>query len=101
MKKRRRRYTIEQIEEAVRLVRVSGQPASKVARDLGIPKSTLHTWLEQALIDAGEGPPGAATSDEKEELRLLRRENAQLRKERDFLKKATAFFAKDSSGDIS
>jgi transposase len=54
-------------------------------------------WCRQAKVDTGKGPPGALTSDEKSELTQLRREVRQLRMERDFLKKTTAFFAKEST----
>jgi transposase len=98
MGRKRDRYTAEQKQEAIRLVKVSGRPVVKVAEDLGIPQSTLWRWLAQARIDAGEGPPGALTSAERAELAKLRRENRTLRMERDFLKKAAAFFAKDKAG---
>lgn len=97
--KKRREYTLEQKREAVKLVRVSGQSIAQVARDLDIPDNTLWNWINLARIDVGEGPAGALTTEEREELRRLRRENRQLRMERDFLKKATAFFAKE--GDDS
>lgn len=93
-KKKYREYTKEQKAEALKLVRVSGQPITQVARDLDIPENTLWNWVNRARIDAGEGPPEALTTEEREELRRLRRENARLRLERDFLKKAAAFFAK-------
>ena len=94
-KKKYRTYSREQREEAVKLVRVSGQSLAQVARDLDIPENTLWNWVNRARIDAGEGPPGALTTDEREELRRLRRENIRLRMERDFLKKAAAFFARE------
>jgi transposase len=96
---KRREYTGEQKDEAVRLVRVSGQSVAQVARDLGLPENTLWNWAHRARIDAGEGPPEALTTAEREELRRLRRENRRLRMERDFLKKATAFFARETDED--
>lgn len=96
-KKTRRKYTKEQKEDAVRLVRVSGQSVAQTARDLGIPQNTLNKWVNQAKIDAGEGPDGAYTTEEKEELRKLRKELRRVTMERDFLKKAAAYFAKDES----
>ena len=95
MTRKRRRYSPEQKAEAVRLVKEVGNP-SQVARDLGIERSVVASWVKQAKIDTGEGPEGALTTDEKEELRRLRRENRTLRMERDFLKKAAAFFAKEN-----
>lgn len=94
---RGRRYPAEQKAEAVKLVRVSGQSVQQVAKDLGIPQSTLTRWVYQSRVDAGEGPPEALTTAERAELARLRRENRVLRMERDFLKKATAFFAKEDS----
>ena len=62
------------------------------AKDLEVARS----WVKQADIDDGQGPEGALTTEEREELRRLRRDNRRLTMERDFLKKAAAFFAKDS-----
>lgn len=90
----RRKYTPEQRADAVRLVREVGNLA-QVARDLDLDENTLRRWMKQAEIDEGRGPEGALTSDEREELRRLRRENRILQMERDFAKKAAAFFAKD------
>lgn len=94
-KKQRRQFTPEFKEEAVRLVR-QGLKASQVARDLDISPKSLSSWVQRAKIDAGEGPPGALTSAEREEMTRLRRELQTVRMERDFLKKAAAFFAKES-----
>ena len=94
-KRKRRQFTAEQKAEAVRLIREVGSIA-QVARDLDIHESVLSRWVAQAEIDEGRGPEGSLTSDEKEELRRLRREVKTLRMERDFLKKAASFFAKDS-----
>ena len=95
--KKRTQYTKEQKEDAVRLVRVSGQSIARTAKDLGIPENTLQNWVRQAKIDAGEGPEGAYTTEEKKELRRLRKELRQVTMERDFLKKAAAYFAKEES----
>ena len=91
-RRRRRKYTPEQKADAVRLVREVGNLA-KVARDLDVTESSLRHWVSQADIDEGHGPEGALTTEEREELRRLRRENRTLAMERDFLKKAAAFFA--------
>lgn len=93
-RRERRKYTAEQRADAVRLAREVGNVA-KVARDLGIHESTLHHWVKQAEIDESGGSEGVLTTDEREELRRLRRENRTLEMERDFLKKAAAFFAKE------
>ena len=68
---------------------------SQVARELDLSTSVLRSWVKQADIDAGTGPDGALTTDERAELRRLRRENRRLEMERDFLKRAAAFFAKE------
>jgi transposase len=93
-RRKRREYTPEQKADAVRMVREVGNLA-KVARDLDLTESALRHWVQQADIDGGHGPEGALTTEEREELRRLRRENRTLQMERDFLKKAAAFFAKD------
>lgn len=93
----RRQFTPEFRAEAVRLVLEHGLTVSQASRDLGLVPSVLSHWVKQARIDAGTGPEGALTSEEKEELRQLRKENRELRMEREILKKAAAFFAKESS----
>ena len=93
-KRKRRKFTPEQKADAVRLVREVGNLA-KVARDLDLTETSLRNWVKQADIDEGRGPDGALTSEERQELRRLRREVRTLEMERDFAKKAAAFFAKD------
>ena len=95
--KARRRFTEEQKTEAVALVRSSGQSVYQIARDLDLSETALRRWVQQAEIDEGRGARGALSTEERDELRRLRRENRILTQERDFLKKAAAFFAKDSS----
>lgn len=89
---RRNRYSPEFRSEAIRLVRSSTDPLAKVARDLGVNPETLRLWVQAAR------PPTEVplTDDERGELSRLRREVRELRMERDILKKATAFFAKQS-----
>ena len=87
-------YPPEFRAEAVRLARSSGRPLSEIARDLGCSLESLRHWVKQTKIDAGEAE--GLTSDEREELRRLRRENRILREEREILKKAAAFFARES-----
>lgn len=94
VQRKRRQFTAEQKADAVRMVREVGNVA-KVARDLDLSETALHNWVKQAEIDANGGADGSLTTDEREELRRLRRENRTLQMERDFLKKAAAFFAKD------
>lgn len=95
--RKRRTFTPEQKAEAVQLVRESGKSPYRVARDLDLSESALRRWVQLAEIDEGKGPAGALNTEERAELRRLRRENRQLSMERDFLKKAAAFFAKESS----
>ena len=92
------RFTKEFEEEAVRLVRTSGRTKREIADDLGVGVSTLTRWLANSRdrrIEAPERPPPG--EDIVAELKRLRRENEVLRQERDILKKATAFFAKEGS----
>ena len=99
-KKRRRSFTKEQKADAVRMVREVGNLA-QVARDLGLSDTVLRNWVRQAEVDEGHGPSGALTTEEREELKQLRRDVRTLKMERDFLKKATAFFAKESDQRLS
>lgn len=78
----------------MRLARETGNIA-QVARDLDVHVNSLHNWIKQADTDEGKGPEGALTTSELEELRALRRKVRVLEQERDFLKKAATFFAKE------
>jgi transposase len=80
---------------AVELVRSTGLSKAQVARDLGVNPETLRLWVKQAEIDAGRRD--GLTSDEKAELTRLRREVATLKEEREILKKAAAFFVREST----
>jgi transposase len=81
--------------EAVRLVLSGGKSIPIIAKDLGVSDQALRGWVKQAAIDGGERD--GLTTQEREELRHLRRENRILKEERDILKKAAAFFARESS----
>jgi transposase len=83
--------------EAVELARTSGKTVPELAQDLGVSGQTLRNWLHQADVDAGRGRPGELSTAEREELRRLRRDNHILRQERDILKKAAAFFARETT----
>lgn len=88
MKRERQAFSPEFKQEAIELVRRSGKSANQVATELGINQTTLSRWQREAHVAA----PGAT-----EELKQLRREVERLRMERDILKKAAAFFAKESA----
>ena len=92
----RRSFTKEFKAEVVGLVRQGDKTIGALSSDLGLTESAVRNWVAQAEIDAGKGPPGALTTAERQELAQLRRDNRRLRMERDILKKATAFFAKES-----
>jgi transposase len=96
-KRKRRAFTKEFKAQAVRLVRDSGKSIGVLARELDLGETVLRTWLRQAEVDAGRGQPGALTTDEREEFTRLRREVRTLRMEREILKKAAAFFAKENA----
>lgn len=88
-------YPPEFRAEAVRLVREGGRSPDQLAEDLGGSGQVIRNWVRQADLDAGRRSDGLTTA-EREELRRLRTENRGLRMERDLLKKAAAFFAKES-----
>jgi transposase len=96
-KKQRRHFTPEYKAEVVALVRKSGKSAGQVAHDLDLTETSVRAWVKQADIDEGKGPKGALTTAEREELAALKREVKTLRMERDILRKATAFFAKETT----
>lgn len=92
----RRAFTPEFKAEAVRLCKVGDRSIKQVASDLDLTETALREWVKRAEVDAGKGPPEALTSAEREELTKLRRENKRLQMERDILKAAATFFAKES-----
>jgi transposase len=95
MKGKPPRYSEEFRREAVRLVE-SGTPLKQVARDLGVDAVTLRGWRRQLGRPAAPPKSAGRVPLLEEENRRLRRENARLLEEREILKKATAFFAKDA-----
>lgn len=90
----RRKFSAEFKAETARLVREGEKGVTAVAHDLDLSVSAVSRWVREAEVEAGRGPAEVLKRAEREELVELRRENAQLRMERDILKKATAFFAK-------
>ena len=95
-KRKRRRFTEEFKAKAVALVADSGKSITEVGRDLDLTISSLRNWVRQAEVDRGRGPAGALTTAERQELGQLRKEVRVLKEEREILKKAAAFFAKES-----
>ena len=94
----RKKYTREFKQDAVRLVVEQGYNHSEAARNLGIDRGMLGRWVKEFQEDEREAFRGnGKLTTEHEELRRLREENRRLKLERDILKKATAFFAKESS----
>ncbi len=87
-------FTQEFRDEAVRLAQTSGRSRREVAADLGIGRSTLRNWIDRRRDRQREQPPPDRQEDRAAELKRLRRENEVLRQEREILKRATAFFAK-------
>jgi transposase len=91
----RRSFTEEFKAGAVRLVLDEGKSISQVGRDLDVAQSVIGNWVKQARADRSHGKTGL-TTEERAELTRLRREVKDLRQQRDILKKAAAFFAKES-----
>ena len=94
MPKPRPAYPAEFRREAVQMLR-AGRTPRELAESLGVSEQTLRNWRRQDQVDRHERDDGL-TSDEREELRRLRRENARLKQERDLLKRAAAFFAAET-----
>ena len=90
-KRNRRGYTNEFKAETVRLIRESGKCIAVVARELDLTESAELAWVRQAGFDAGHGPAGALTNEDREELGRLRRQIRTVRMERDIPRTATAW----------
>jgi transposase len=95
-KRKRRAFSAEYKAEVVELIRKSGKSVGVVARELDLTETAVRRWVQRAEIDSGGGPAGALTTAEREELAQLRKRVKTLEMEREILKKATAFFAKES-----
>ena len=89
-------YPPEFEAEALRLVRSSDRSIPQIAKEIGVSDNSLRNWVDQAAID--EGKREGLTTDEREELRRLRRENKVLKQERDFLKKAAVSSTGERNG---
>jgi len=92
----RRQFTDTFKSEAVRLTRESGRPVAQVARELGISDNVLYRWRSEQQQIESQGRTRQAVRAEQDELTRLKRENETLKKERDFLQRAAAFFARES-----
>jgi transposase len=88
------RYPAEFRADAVALVRSSGKPIAQVAKELGVNHETLRTWVRAAV--AAERPGAAAESAKDAELARLRKQVAELKLEREILRKAAAYFARET-----
>jgi transposase len=91
----RRAFTSEFKAEIVEVCRRGDRSIGQVAKDFDLTETAVREWVRQADIDAGTRPDGL-TSTEREELAALRRENRRLREDVEILKRATAFFAKET-----
>jgi transposase len=94
MARARGSFTKEYKVEVVKLIRTSGRSAGAVARDLGLPETSVQAWVMRAEIDDRKDPQGPLTSEERAENTRLRRELKTVTMERDFLREAAAFFAR-------
>lgn len=94
---KRPNYGDEMRNGAIRLVLDEGRRASDVARSLGIKVGSIYKWVQQARVDRQRVPGTKLTSNEREEFEAVKRENRQLKMEREILKKATAFFVKENA----
>ena len=92
--RQRRAFTVEYKAEVVALCRSGGKSVGAIARDLGVGETAVRRWLAQAEIDGGQRE--GLTTSERQELVRLRREIRIVREERDILKRATVFFAKET-----
>ena len=95
-KRQRRKFTAEFKNEAVRLCKSGERSIGRMAQELDLTESALRNWVKQYEADQGEGPREALTTAEREELRTLRRRVRTLEQEREILKKAAVFFAKEN-----
>lgn len=95
-KKERRSFPDEFKEQAVRRAEAGGHTFTQIAREIGIHPSLLQTWRRKFGAEAAAKAEKVAQSSQEDEIRRLRRENAVLREDREILKKAATFFAKES-----
>jgi transposase len=94
--RRRRSFTPEFKAETVERCRQGDRSVGQVAKDFDLTETAVREWVKQAERDAGSRQDGGLTSSEKDELAQLRRQNRRLREDVEILKRATAFFAKET-----
>ena len=93
-RRKRRKFTPEYKAEVVKLIRTSGKSAGEVARELDLTTTAVRAWVARAGIDEKRDPNGPLTTEERAEMTRMRRELRTVTMERDFLRKAAAFFAR-------
>jgi transposase len=93
-RRKRRKFTPEYKAEVVKLVQTSGKSIGQLSSELGLTETAVRAWVTRAAIDEKKDPNGPLTSDERAEVTRLRRELRTVTMERDFLRKAAAFFAR-------
>jgi transposase len=93
-KRQRRTFTVEYKSEVVALYRTTDKSVAEIAKELDLTASAVQRWVTQSEVNGGQRE--GLTTTEREELAYLRKENRILREERDILKRATAFFAKET-----
>jgi transposase len=97
LKRKRRAFPPEFKAEVVRLVLDEGKSVAGVSKELDLTASAVSQWVERARADRGKSKRGTLTTEEREELARLRKENRELKMQREILKKAAAFFAKENA----
>jgi transposase-like protein len=93
-RRQRRKFTSEYKAEVVKLARTSGKSIGQLSKELGLTETAVRAWVQRSDIDQKKDPNGPLTSDERAEVTRLRRELRTMTMERDFLRKAAAFFAR-------
>jgi transposase-like protein len=96
-RRKRRKFTAQFKADAVALVKTGGKTIAEVTEQFDLTETALREWVKRAEADAGRGPPDALTTAERAELIELRKRVKRVEMERDILKKATAFFARDNA----
>jgi transposase len=93
-RRKRRKFTAEYKAEVVKLVQTSGKSIGQLSNELELTETAVRSWVKRAAIDEKKDPNGPLTSDERAEVTRLRRELRTVTMERNFLRKAAAFFAR-------